>query len=134
VIQLAQMEGCAKIMIKKTRINNHATVRVTLLIVSLGIVVGCLGGCVTARKVDSSTMSKYEGFIRDGTTTKQEVLDRLGPARSGYESGRILIYHVYLQDDGRMTLDKKGTCHACVLVFDADDVLERHSLVKYGCP
>lgn|GEM_PF-2231848 len=133
MIQLAQMEGCAKIMIKKTRINNHATVRVTLLIVSLGIVVGCLGGCVTARKVDSSTMSKYEGFIRDGTTTKQEVLDRLGPARSGYESGRILIYHVYLQDDGRLTLNGKGTCHACVLVFDADNVLERHSLVKYGC-
>jgi len=88
---------------------------------------------VTARKVDSSTMSKYEGFIRDGTTTKQEVLDRLGPARSGYESGRILIYHVYLQDDGRLTLNGKGTCHACVLVFDADNVLERHSLVKYGC-
>lgn len=127
------MVGSADMMIKRTRINNHDTLRVTLLIVSLGIVVGCLGGCVTARKVDSSTISKYEGFIQDGTTTKQEVLDRLGPARSEYESGRILIYHVYLQDDGRMTLDKKGTCHACVLVFDADNVLERHSLVKYGC-
>jgi len=91
VIQLAQMEGCAKIMIKKTRINNHATVRVTLLIVSLGIVVGCLGGCVTARKVDSSTMSKYEGFIRDGTTTKQEVLDRLGPARRAMRAGESLF-------------------------------------------
>ncbi len=89
---------------------------------------------MTARKVDSSTMSKYEGFIQDGKTTKQEVLDRLGPAQSDYESGRILIYHVYLQDDGRMTLDKKGTCHACVLVFDMDNLLERHSLVKYGCP
>ena len=128
------MVGCANMMIKRTRINNHATVRATLLIVSLSIVMGCLGGCVTARKVDSSTISKYEGFLHDGKTTKQEVLDRLGPAQSGYESGRILIYHVYLQDDGRMTLDKKGTCHACVLVFDADDVLERHSLVKYGCP
>jgi hypothetical protein len=127
------MVGSADMMIKRTRINNHDTLRVTLLIVSLGIVVGCLGGCVTARKVDSSTIGKYEGFIQDGTTTKQEVLDRLGPARSEYESGRILIYHVYLQDDGRMTLDKKGTCHACVLVFDADNVLERHSLVKYGC-
>lgn len=128
------MVGCANMMSKIIRINNHATVRVTLLIVSLSIVMGCLAGCVTARKVDSSTMSKYEGFIQDGTTTKQEVLDRLGPARSEYESGRILIYHVYLQDDGRMSLHKKGTCHACVLVFDADNVLERHSLVKYGCP
>ena len=126
---------CAlKIMIKRIQMNNDHRLRVTLLIVSLSIVMGCLGGCVTARKVDSSTMSKYEGFIHDGKTTKQEVLDRLGPAQSDYESGRIFIYHVYLQDDGRMTLDKKGTCHACVLVFDADNVLERHSLVKYGCP
>ena len=128
------MVGCANMMIRRTRINNHDTLRVTLhCIVVLSIVLGYLGGCVTARKVDSSTMSKYEGFLHDGTTTKQEVLDRLGPAQSGYESGRILIYHVYLQDDGRMTLKGKGTCHACVLVFDANNALERHSLVKYGC-
>ena len=136
LVALIGPAGCAwKIMIKRIQINNDHRLRVTLqCIVSLSIVMGCLGGCVTARKVDPSTMSKYEGFIHDGKTTKQEVLDRLGPAQSGYEGGRILIYHVYLQDDGRMTLDKKGTCHACVLVFDADNVLERHSLVKYGCP
>ena len=135
LIALIGTSGCAlKIMIKRIQINNDHRFRVTLLIVSLSIAIGCLGGCVTAGKVDSSTMSKYEGFIQDGKTTRQEVLDRLGPAQSDYESGRILIYHVYLQDDGRMTLDKKGTCHACVLVFDTDNLLERHSLVKYGCP
>jgi hypothetical protein len=120
-------------MIKRIRINDHDKACVILIVVSLSLVAGCLGGCVTARKVDSSTIRKYEGFISDGKTTKQEVLDRLGPAQSDYESGRVLIYHVYLQDDGRMSLKEKGTCHACVLVFDADNVLERHSLVKYGC-
>jgi len=97
------------------------------------IVVGCLGGCVTAQKVDPSRVSKYEGFIQDGKTTKQEIQDRLGSAQSSYENGRILIYHVYLEDDGRMNLKGSGTCHACVMVFDKDSLLERHSLVKHGC-
>ena len=88
---------------------------------------------MTARKVDPSIASKYEGFIHDGKTTKKEILERLGPAQSVYENDGILIYHVYLQDDGRMKLEGGGTCHACVLVFDKNNVLERHSLVKHGC-
>jgi hypothetical protein len=40
------------------------------IILSMIIVTGCLGGCVTARKVDSSTLSKYEGFIHEGKTPK----------------------------------------------------------------
>jgi hypothetical protein len=94
---------------------------------------GCLGGCVTAQKIDLSTSGKYEGFIHDGATAKQEIQDRLGSPHGIYENGRIFIYHVYLLDDGRMNLKGDGTCHACVLVFDKNDVLERHSLVKHGC-
>lgn len=102
-------------------------------IVALTVFSACLTACVTARKLDPSISSRYGGFIRDGSTTKNEFLDRLGSADSIYENGRIFIYHVYPQDDGRMNLKKGGTCHACVLVFDKDDVLERHSLVKHGC-
>jgi len=89
--------------------------------------------CMSVKSVDPPTLSKYEGFIKDGKTTKQEIQDRLGSAESVYESGRILIYHVYLQDDGHVKLKGPGTCHASVLVFNKDDVLERHSLVKNGC-
>jgi hypothetical protein len=103
--------------------------RILLLI----IFASCLGGCVTAKKVDTATTSKYEGFIKDGKTTRQEIQDRLGPCNSVYEKGRILVYHVYLEDDGRMNLKGRGTCYACVLVFDINNVLERHSLVKHGC-
>ena len=108
----------------------HATLQ---FILSMIIVTGFLGGCVTARKVDPPTLSKYEGFLRDGNTKKREIQDRLGPAQSVYENGRILVYHVYLQDDAHMNLNGTGTCHACVLVFGKDDVLELHSLVKHGC-
>ena len=109
---------------------SYVNVQLILLMI---IVMSCFGGCVTAQKVDPSTISKYEGFINDGKTTKQEIRERLGAAQSIYESGRILIYHVYLRDDGRMNLKGPGTCHACVMVFDNDDVLEHHSLVKHGC-
>lgn len=121
-------------MMKTIQMNTLERLHVILqFIVSMIIVTGCLGGCVTAQKVDPSTVSKYEGFIHDGETTKQEIQDRLGPAQSIYENGGILVYYVYLQDDGRMNLKGTGTCHACVLVFDKDNVLERHSLVKHGC-
>ena len=121
-------------MMKTIQINTLERLYVTIqLILSMIIITGCLGGCVTAQKVDPSTVSKYEGFIHDGETTKQEIQDRLGPAQSIYENGGILVYYVYLQDDGRMNLNGPGKCHACVLVFDKDNVLERHSLVKHGC-
>lgn len=108
--------------------------RVTLrFIFSISIAAGLLFGCMTAQKIDPSVANKYEGFISDSKTAKQEVQDRLGSATSVYEDGRILIYYVHLQDDGRMNLTGSGTCHALVLVFDKDDLLERHSLVKHGC-
>jgi hypothetical protein len=97
------------------------------------VIATCLAACMTAKKLDPPTLSKYEGFICDGKTTKQEVLDRLGFSANAYEKDTILIYHAYLQDDGRMTLAGPGTCHALVLVFDKENVLERHSLVKHGC-
>jgi hypothetical protein len=98
------------------------------------IIIGvCFGGCVTAQRVDTATTIKYEGFIEDGKTTRKEIMDRLGPSNSTYENGRILIYHVYLEEDGRMNLKGRGPCHACVLEFDNENVLKRHSLVKHGC-
>ncbi len=93
----------------------------------------CLGGCATSQKVDSSTVGKNEGFIQDGKTTKQQVQDRLGPAWYIYENGQILIYFVYRKDDGRLSLSGFEPCLAFVMVFDKENVLERHSLVRNGC-
>jgi hypothetical protein len=96
--------------------------------------VGLFEGCVTAQKVDSTTAGRYAGFVHDGETTKEEIENRLGPAGSSYENGRILIYHVYPQDDGRVNLTGPGTCHAFVVVFfNGTNVLERHSFVIHGC-
>jgi hypothetical protein len=92
-------------------------------------IIGCWG---TVETFDPLSTSKYEGFIHDGNTTKKEVIDRLGPAHSIYENGKILIYNVYLKD-GRMTLEGNYKCHALVLLFDEDNVLKCHRLIRYGC-
>lgn len=92
-------------------------------------IIGCWG---TVRNFDKLSTSKYEGFIHDGNTTKKEIIDRLGPAHSIYENGKILIYNVYLKD-GRMTLEGNYKCHALVLLFDENNVLKRHRLIRYGC-
>lgn len=100
----------------------------------LGILVVLPAGCSTSiQKLDPSVVKKYEGFIQNRKTTKKQVQDRLGSATSSYESGRILIYHVFIDGNGGMNRQGRGFCYACVLVFDNKDVLERHSLVKRGC-
>ena len=121
-------------MLKTMQISRHNTIGAKATFgLFMALVAGLCGACMTVKTVDPPTLSKYEGFLRDGKTTKQEIRDRLGSAPSAYEGGRILVYHVYLQEDGRVKLKGQGTCHACVLVFNKDDVLERHSMVNHGC-
>jgi hypothetical protein len=104
------------------------------LVLLIGILVVLLAGCsTTIQKLDLSVAKKYEGFIQNRKTTKKQVQDRLGPPTSSYESGRIWIYHVFIDENGGMNRQGRGFCYACVLVFDNEDVLERHSLVKHGC-
>lgn len=107
--------------------------RVILLIFGLTLVATAPVGCASVQRLEPSQVSRFEGFIRDGRTTQQEVWDRLGSESSTYENGSVLIYHVYLKEDGRMGMGGEGPCHALVLVFDKDGVLERHGLVKHGC-
>ena len=102
------------------------TVLVSLLVAPI---IGCWG---TVQIFDPLYTSKYAGFLHDGNTTKEEVIDRLGPAHSIYENGKVLIYNVYLKD-GRMTMEGNYKCHALVLLFDEDNVLKKHRLIKYGC-
>jgi hypothetical protein len=98
------------------------------------VLIACLlTACATSERLNSSQTARYDGFIRDGQTTKSQVEAQLGSPRAVFEEGRVLMYRVYLLDDGRMNLQGKGDCYACVLAFGKDSVLERHSLIKNGC-
>jgi len=78
-------------------------------------------------------------FIQLGVTEKQEILDRLGNPANFYEGGRIITYTVSDRLKGRQNIiscDRtisEGSGFAVynlVLVFGANNILERHSLVR----
>jgi hypothetical protein len=60
-------------------------------------------------------------FLQDGKINKQEIIDRLGAPSSSYENGRIVIYYWF---------GEKSKVYNFVLVFNEDNVLERHSVVR----
>ena len=78
-------------------------------------------------------------FIQLGVTEKKEIFDRLGNPANSYEGGKIITYIVLDGLKGRQDVincDKEiseGSAIAVynlVLVFGANNVLERHSLVR----
>jgi hypothetical protein len=96
-------------------------------------------GCARRDRIGADEELRYAGFMQDGHTTKNEVEARLGPPRSVFEDGKVLIYRVFMDDEGRMNLRFKGgqtpvfECSVCILEFDEKNVLVRHSIVKNGC-
>jgi hypothetical protein len=78
--------------------------------------------CATARRViDPQLESERFEYLQDGKTKRQEIIDRLGHPGHSYENGRIVIYSWF---------DKEAKGYDIVLVFNEDNVLERHSVVR----
>jgi hypothetical protein len=102
-------------------------------------IIACAAGCAKRDRIGDSEELRYEGFLQDGHTTKSEVEARLGPPRSVFEDGKVIIYRIFMDDAGRMNLKMQTKqasvldCNVCILAFDQNDVLVRHSIVKNGC-
>ena len=112
-----------------------------------------LAGCATVVvPLEPQLVSERLPFIRDGKTSKQEVLSRLGDPYSRYEGEQILTY-VMCEDisrDGERRLsythimDKEGEAfpgavrcspertNNLILVFGPDDLVARHSIVLFN--
>lgn len=83
-------------------------------------------------------------FLTETSTTRNEVLLRLGPPSSSYEGERIAIYPLVRDARGRFHVTTREVALALsaqaagvslhrtdlVLVFDADGVLTRRALVE----
>jgi hypothetical protein len=103
-----------------------------LLFVTL--LAGLLTGCATivTRPADPHLLD----CLRDGQSTKEAVVLKLGQPSAILESGRILTYRVGQEKDrGYYLRDASATNwfelkFSLVLVFDPSEVLERHSLVE----
>lgn len=112
-----------------------------------------LAGCATVVvPLDPQVVSERLPFIRDGKTSKQEVLSRLGEPYSRYEGEQILTYMMcedISRDGGRFPgytriTDKEGDAfpgragcspertNNLILVFGPDDLVERHSVVLFN--
>jgi hypothetical protein len=55
---------------------------------------------------ESFVRERWLGFLKEGVTTRQEVLDNLGEPSEQYEGGRIIAYRLLLAEDDRKTLKK----------------------------
>ena len=74
-------------------------------------------------------------FLTDGKTTRVEVEQRLGQRASNaptFESRRIVFYRVSENESGYSLRPGKMNqyTHSLVLVFDSQDRLEQHAVVK----
>jgi hypothetical protein len=105
-----------------------------------------LSGCVPHARPPEPTpllQSRWLPYLEDGRTTKEEVLLKLGIPSAQFEGERILTYRLALNDEtGFMTVPREldpedrdvsrwvNAQYSLVLVFDAQRVLQRHSLLK----
>jgi hypothetical protein len=97
------------------------------------ILAGLLVGCATTAPPPADP--HLLDFLRDGQSTKETVLLKLGQPSAVLESGRILTYRVGQEKDRGYFLREACATNwvelkfSLVLVFDPAEVLERHSLV-----
>jgi len=99
-----------------------------------------LAGCATVVvPLEPQLVSERLPFIRDGKTSKQEILSRLGEPDSRYEGEQILTY-VMCEDislGGGVRLSHTVPCSPAhtnnlILVFGTDDLVARHSMVLFN--
>ena len=85
--------------------------------------------------IDARMVRERIKFLRVGTTTRQEILDRLGEPARRYDDGRVLMYLLYRDRRGQLRPSpppgETWVRYHLVLVFGRDDRLEAHPLVPW---
>lgn len=131
--------------INATRKRRSLQWRLMSLLLAL-IIAGC--GPTGRRALSLDTSQQLIDFLRDGTTMRQEVIDRYGEPLEEYEDGRIWIYRPFEKYTGKiqglrqrvsarktndtpssLDISREYRHGVLVLVFREDDVLESHSIV-----
>ncbi len=102
------------------------------------LAVGLLGaGCTTPNSTNPFHADpQLLAFIVDGQTTKEAVLLKLGQPSATLESEKYLTYRLgFDKKEGYFLIERGplgwyGVKYNLVLVFDAQGVVSRHSLVE----
>ncbi len=101
---------------------------------------GCSTGITT-----ESIQQRWLPFLADGKTKKIVVLSRLGRPSAEFQKGRIITYRLQMdhkdvlrpvsQGLDEFVIDRRlygvKPMFSLVLIFDDDEILRQHSLVKF---
>ncbi len=111
------------------------------LVIGVSLLIGT--GCAHKLELANPNLRKKPWLtLTDGYTTKQDILAKWGPPpREMLEEGRIFFYRlernyeVFRQEESYpFNREKKfqwdGVRYSLVLVFDAEDVLKKHSIIR----
>jgi len=119
--------------------------RISLSLTVQGLLLLSAFGCSapTLKVADAELEAKWLGFIKDGSTTKQDALLKLGLPSEHFEGERILVYRLMLFENKGFSnvsryikryepLLSEWPCGQfnLVLVFNDNHILIRHSLLK----
>jgi hypothetical protein len=117
--------------------------RIFLSVFALLLLVGC---AATQQVVDKEVYPQFD-FLKEGVTTKEEVLLKLGIPAAQFEGERILLYRLREREkeglvvippelgykDARLAPVRSpwgAGNYSLVLVFDEKNVLRKQSLIK----
>jgi hypothetical protein len=106
------------------------TKTVLFLIVAI-MITGCSADLT---QLKPQLVSEWFPYIRDGKTSKEEILSRLSEPDNRYERGRIFTY-MLCPRLGETHPTNEKSCYSkhtntLILVFGPDDLVERHSVVR----
>jgi hypothetical protein len=78
-------------------------------------------------------------FLKEGRTSRDEIYLMLGPPAREFERGRIVSWHLARDELGYALIDSSargwhGVRYELIVVFDADNVVQRHSTVEIRAP
>jgi hypothetical protein len=88
-----------------------------------------------ATVVAPEAVSERFKFLRDGETTRREILDRLGDPSHVFELDHVVVYLVREDYYGRLKVDPGNTnendrLYHLVIQFTSDGAMERHGLIR----
>ncbi len=84
---------------------------------------------------DPRVAAEHLDFLREGQTTRQEVIKHLGSPLNEYEQGGIVSYILVENDDGQLevmcgNVIAKPPIYNLVFSFGANDIMTRFSLLR----
>ncbi len=92
--------------------------------------------CILACSTNPIGRGDLLDFLKDGVTTKEEVILKLGDPKAMYEGSRIITYRLFRDNGGWVQHDParsaRGVLVNLVVVFDSQGVMKRHSVVEIG--